>query len=74
MIMCLLGGWFTFMGPILGAALIVLLRTFISTYTVYWALLLGIVLMIVIFFLPDGVLGYFMKRLRGKSDKQMVKG
>ena len=38
MIMCLLGGWFTFMGPILGAALIVLLRTFISTYTVYWAL------------------------------------
>lgn len=64
MIMCLLGGWFTFMGPLLGAALIVALRTFISTYTVYWALFLGIILMIVIFFLPDGVLGYFLKRMK----------
>ena len=64
MIMCLLGGWFTFMGPLLGAALIVLLRTFISTYTVYWALFLGIVLMIIIFFLPDGVLGYWHKKLK----------
>jgi branched-chain amino acid transport system permease protein len=64
MIMCLLGGWFTFLGPLLGAALIVALRTFISTYTVYWALFLGIVLMIVIFFLPDGVLGYFLKKMK----------
>ena len=62
MIMCLLGGWFTFMGPILGAAIIVALRTFISTYTVYWALFLGIILMIVIFFLQNGVLGVFQKK------------
>ena len=62
MIMCLLGGWFTFMGPILGAAIIVVLRTFISTYTVYWALFLGIILMIVIFFLQNGVLGVFQKK------------
>jgi branched-chain amino acid transport system permease protein len=67
MIMCLLGGWFTFMGPILGAAIIVLLRTFISTYTVYWALFLGIILMIIIFFLPDGVLGVFKKKLKTKK-------
>jgi branched-chain amino acid transport system permease protein len=67
MIMCLLGGSFTFMGPILGAALIVLLRTFISTYTVYWALFLGIILMLIIFFLPDGVLGYFQKKFKTKK-------
>jgi len=71
MIMCLLGGWFTFMGPILGAAVIVLLRTFISTYTVYWAMFLGIVLMIIIFFLPNGVLGYFQTKLK---PKKLVKG
>ena len=64
MIMCLLGGWFTFMGPLLGAALIVVLRTFISTYTVYWALFLGIILMIIIFFLPNGVLGYFQEKVK----------
>ena len=32
-IMCLLGGWLTFLGPMLGAAVIVALRTFVSTYT-----------------------------------------
>jgi len=56
-IMALLGGWFTFLGPMLGAAMIVLLRTFVSTYTDYWTLVVGIVLMLVILFLPEGVLG-----------------
>ncbi len=64
-IMCLLGGWLTFMGPMLGAAVIVALRTFVSTYTVYWALVLGIIMMLVIFFLPEGVLGWLMQ-LSGK--------
>ena len=64
-IMCLLGGWLTFMGPMLGAAIIVALRTFVSTYTVYWALVLGIVMMLVIFFLPEGILGWLMQ-LSGK--------
>ena len=57
-IMCLLGGWFTFLGPMLGAAVIIALRTFVSTYTDYWALVLGIIMMLVIFFLPNGILGY----------------
>ena len=65
-IMCLLGGWLTFMGPMLGAAVIVALRTFVSTYTVYWALVLGIIMMLVIFFLPEGVLGWLMQ-LSGKK-------
>jgi len=64
-IMCLLGGWLTFMGPMLGAAVIVALRTLVSTYTVYWALVLGIIMMLVIFFLPEGVLGWLMQ-LSGK--------
>ncbi len=58
LIMCLLGGWFTFLGPMLGAALLVALRTFASTFTEYWTLIQGIILMLVIIFLPDGVLGY----------------
>jgi branched-chain amino acid transport system permease protein len=55
--MCLLGGWFTFLGPMLGAAIIVGLRSFVGIYTEYWTLVLGIVLMLLIFFLPEGVLG-----------------
>jgi branched-chain amino acid transport system permease protein len=56
-IMALLGGWFTFLGPMLGAAMIVLLRTIVSTYTDYWTFAMGILLMLVILFLPEGVLG-----------------
>jgi branched-chain amino acid transport system permease protein len=41
----------------LGAAVIVLLRTFVSTVTDYWALVLSFVLILVILFLPEGVLG-----------------
>lgn len=61
-IMCLLGGWFTFLGPMLGAAVIMALRTFVSTFTVYWALVLGIVMMFVIFFLPTGILGWLLEK------------
>jgi branched-chain amino acid transport system permease protein len=61
-IMCLLGGWFTFFGPMLGAAIIVSLRTLAGVYTEYWTFALALILMLLIFFLPDGVLGYFQRR------------
>lgn len=69
-IMCLLGGWFTFMGPMLGAAVIVSLRTFVSTYTIYWTLVLGIVMVLVIFFLPNGILGWFDDAAKRKRDTE----
>jgi branched-chain amino acid transport system permease protein len=62
LIMCLLGGWFIFLGPALGAAMIISLRTFAGIYTEYWTLILGIVLMLLIFFLPEGVLGLFLHK------------
>ncbi|HYB20008.1 MAG TPA: branched-chain amino acid ABC transporter permease, partial [Thermodesulfobacteriota bacterium] len=60
-IMCLLGGWFTFAGPMLGAGITVALRTFVGKYTEYWTLILGVLLILLIFFLPEGVMGYFLK-------------
>jgi len=64
-IMCLLGGWFTFAGPIVGAAITVALRTFVGTYTEYWTLILGVILILLIFFLPEGVMGFIIERVRG---------
>jgi branched-chain amino acid transport system permease protein len=70
-IMCLLGGWFTFGGPILGAAMIVSLRTFVGIYTEYWTLILGVVLILLIFFLPDGIMGYnFLEKFRLRSKRK----
>ncbi len=66
-IMCLLGGWFTFAGPILGAAIMVSLRTFVGIFTEYWTLILGVVLILLIFFLPEGVMGYFLEKFRPQA-------
>ena len=74
LIMCLLGGWFIFMGPALGAVIIIGLRTFVGIYTEYWTLILGIVLMLLIFFLPEGVLGLFLKKSAPLKEKYPFTG
>ena len=58
------GAGSSFLGPMLGAAIIVILRTFVGIYTEYWTMVLGIVLMLIIFFLPEGVLGFLLKKTR----------
>ncbi|TEU19163.1 MAG: branched-chain amino acid ABC transporter permease [Anaerolineales bacterium] len=66
-IMCLLGGWFTFAGPMVGAAIIVALRIFVGKYTQYWTLILGVILILLIFFLPEGVMGYFVGKFKPRT-------
>ncbi len=73
-IMCLLGGWFTFAGPILGAAIIVSLRTFAGIYTEYWTLILGIILILLIFFLPEGVMGYILEKFNPQAKEAVERG
>ena len=72
-IMCLLGGWLTFLGPLLGAAIIVVIRTFASTYTVYWGLVLSIIFVLVIFFLPNGILGWIQELYQRRTKLAEVK-
>jgi branched-chain amino acid transport system permease protein len=67
-IMCLLGGWFTFGGPILGAAIIVALRTFVGAYTEYWTFFLGVILILLIFFLPEGVVSLVARLVKRGVD------
>lgn len=70
LIMCLLGGWYTFLGPMFGAAIVLSLRTFAGMYTEHWSLILGVILIVLIFCLPEGVFGYVMKA--AASRKQAV--
>jgi len=70
-VMCLLGGWFTFAGPILGAAIMISLRTFVGIYTEYWTLILGIMLILLIFFLPEGVWGYLLEKVGFQGKKSL---
>jgi len=69
LIMCLLGGMFTFMGPMVGAALAVMLRTFVGAYTEYWTMIEAVIFLLVIFFLPQGVLGFVKEKIEGLAAK-----
>lgn len=73
-VMCLLGGWFTFAGPIVGAAIMISLRTFVGIYTEYWTLILGVMLILLIFFLPEGVWGYLVEKFGFQGKKSIEKG
>jgi branched-chain amino acid transport system permease protein len=73
LIMCLIGGWFNFFGPMIGAAIVIALRTFVSGYTGYWALVYGVVMILVIFFLPDGVLGYLEGKFKPAQGRAVAK-
>lgn len=52
-----LGGFGTFAGPIVGAVAFNYLKTFAVGYTVYWQLLLGVVLVLLVLGLPTGIVG-----------------
>jgi len=57
MIMTILGGINYFWGPVVGAATLVLLNQQITEYTEYWPLVLGIILLVLLFAFPGGIVG-----------------
>lgn len=57
LIMVILGGAGTLLGPAIGAALIVYLEDFVSSMTEHWVLVLGIIYVLVTLFAPRGLIG-----------------
>ena len=52
-----LGGFQTFFGPIVGAGIYNYLETYAVGHTVYWQMVLGIVLVVLVLALPAGIVG-----------------
>jgi branched-chain amino acid transport system permease protein len=72
LIMTLLGGMGTFFGPALGALVLLWLNQQIVSYTEYWPLILGTILVVLLFVFPGGIAGSVLAgldrlRLRGAS-------
>jgi branched-chain amino acid transport system permease protein len=56
-IMCVMGGMRTFWGPLIGAAVFVMLQDYISSMTVNWMSFVGAIFILVVLFFPRGLLG-----------------
>lgn len=57
LIMTILGGVYTFLGPAVGAVILVVLDHLVTARTEYWPLLLGSILLALVYFFPEGVVG-----------------
>jgi branched-chain amino acid transport system permease protein len=67
LLMVILGGAGTLIGPAVGAMLIVLLENLISTYTERWVTVLGIIYVLVALLAPNGIAGLIasLRKQRG---------
>lgn len=69
MIMVILGGAGTLLGPALGSGLIVFLENAISAHTQRWLLVLGLIYVAVTLFAPAGILGLVRRRAAARGER-----
>ena len=60
--MCVMGGMRTFWGPLVGAAVFVILQDYVSSMTVNWMSFIGVTFILVVLFFPRGLLGMLRRR------------
>jgi len=66
--MTLIGGAGSFVGPMFGSVIYTLLQAVVKMYTVYWPLTIGTIILLIVLFLPGGVLGLIEKRIKARRD------
>lgn len=60
LLMAYIGGLGFFIGPIVGAVVLTLMNSVLSHYTTLWMLYLGIMFVLTVMFLPNGLTGFLM--------------
>ncbi len=66
LVMVLLGGVHTLVGPIVGASLFTWLQDTVARQTEYWRALLGFIVLALVLLAPQGVAGTIRERLAGR--------
>ena len=61
-IMAVLGGMRVFWGPLIGAAIFLVLQDYISSHTENWMSFIGLFFVLIVLFFPRGVLGVVRRR------------
>jgi branched-chain amino acid transport system permease protein len=65
--MTVIGGPFGFLGPMIGSVIYTFLMAFVTGFTEYWPLTIGLVITFVVLFVPGGFLGFFEEKMRGRQ-------
>jgi len=70
--MTVIGGPLGFFGPMLGSVIYTFLMAFVTGFTEYWPLVIGLVIIFVVLFMPGGVLGLAEERVKIFRSKHMA--
>lgn len=73
LVVVILGGLGTLVGPILGAILFVVLKHEISAITPYWHAIVGVILIAVVMSRAKGVFGFIEDRMAARKPQPLVK-
>lgn len=71
-LMVIIGGAGTLTGPVIGAAVILVLQNLISSYTDRWPLFMGIIFILCVMFARKGIVGCFLKLLKGGENHEGI--
>lgn len=63
LVMVLIGGSGTFWGPIVGSVIIIMVNEYLQVFTDYRMAIYGIMIIVVLFFLPKGIIGTLKVKL-----------
>jgi len=63
LVICLLGGFYNFAGPIVGSAVYILLSKMISKQTMFWMFFLGVIIVFLVLFMRNGIVGFLSEKL-----------
>jgi branched-chain amino acid transport system permease protein len=74
LLMVIAGGTGTLLGPVVGAALVVILKNVVSGYITRWLILLGVIFVAIVLFMPEGLVPGITRwvrslRSRPRADK-----
>jgi branched-chain amino acid transport system permease protein len=77
----ILGGAGLFFGPVLGTFIITFIHAYLLGFTHFWPVIMGTLILLIIFFLPGGILGFIREKIgarnktnqttRGTSDRDL---
>jgi branched-chain amino acid transport system permease protein len=67
----ILGGMGSFFGPVVGAALFMFLEDFINSFTTYWPIVMGGLLVLLVIGLPSGIVGFLQDHYRAMQARRL---
>ena len=69
LLMVISGGTATLLGPIAGAAIVVIMKNVVSAYIERWSMVLGIIFVLIITFMPEGLVPGSVRLWRWSRDR-----